>query len=971
MSAIPSILTSIGIGYAFVLAYCIYEKRGDLDSPALVMGPVLIAAFERGLIMLNDALVAIVVGWPALCRVQDFLSAPDKSTDHSEPLTRPERAVELSSALFSWSSSDSARSSIDLEHFDSEKQSIDAKNDNAGANFELAPLTLDFPRQGLTAIVGPTQAGKSSLLSGLVGEMPLRHGQFAVDGLPSYCPQQAFIQSANVRTNIVFGQTYDEEIYDKVVAACALRPDFERFPNGDLSELGERGLNLSGGQKHRIHLARTIYQALKDDRKVVLLDDPLSAVDSRTCSIIFNTAILELLKVKCCLLVTHQLQILSKCDSIIFMKHGQIKAQGTFDELMRLDSFVAFVGDYAQVEHQSTEGVEKAAPEPSTIQDDHVEDEEEIADYHVPWSVHWRFLGSPGIRMYFILLITLLAIVQASIVLSMFQLGWWQSDRWHLDYTQNLALYLGFNAIDLCGWGPYLILMQSFMLHRSFDLGIDALMGMTQAPLSFFNGQPLGRLLQRFTWDTNQLDTVLPPSFWVTSLLCFYMLCLLTTSLAYLPLNATLLVPWALSGAIIFRIYKAVPLENKRISVRLSSKCMALLHEGLSGRLTINLAKFEVGFREILYTRLDAYNRVHLIDFATFSWATLAFDFSFVIVTVGGGLLTLYYRFREAPALLVVAYSIFLNLGSFQQNLLLQGTSLQKVINAIQRMQHFASGLPQETLVMTGHDQSNPEKTPWPAHGAIALRNVCLRYKSSLPLVLRNVSMEVKSCEKIGIVGRTGAGKSSLLMALLRMYELDEGDILIDGVDITKERGVHDVRHTIATIPQDPILFVGTIRYNLDPTGNISDERLLDALRQVHLIGEHAEGAEGSVTLDTPVESGGENLSAGQKQLLSLARALAKDNKIIVIDEATSNVDLARDQLVQSTIRDVFAQCTVLTIAHRLRTVLLYDRICVMGEGRVLEMGAPKELFDREGGEFRDLCLQAGITEKDLAITVD
>lgn len=919
----------MGVLYGPLVASGTYNSfHVTLETPAIVLTGLLFLVVDRYLWLLYVSLVDLINAWPSNARMVAYLTSPDRA-QQSDCVLLP------------------GTSEASLEKHIPEKYALDVDATFAwGAHIAkgsfIAEIQLQVPHGQLVAVVGPSQSGKSSFLSGLIGSMTTR-GHVSIDGLPSYCAQSAYIQSGTVQDNIVFGQRLDRAIYDRVIDVCALRADLSSFPRGDHSILGERGLNLSGGQKHRISLARAIYQALIDQRKIILLDDPLSAVDAGTSAILFDEAITRALQDKCRVLVTHQTHVLARCDRILFMQNGTIVADGRFEDLIKDVNFADFVG-----QHQQSLQVNHTVNDIATQDKDVVVvEEEERAAYGVPFSMYVRFIGGRKSRLRFLSIFALLVLSQTAFGLVNLQSAYWNSNKWNVSVAANACTMFGFILLHNLTWGPYAAFMQRFMITRANVVTLAALKSVLNAPMSFYDSNPAGRIIHRFTSDVSEIDVVLPAQFWDFTLIAVFLLATLIIALVYVPLVAVLLVPWFMSACLVFFIYQPTILETKRLSVNLRSKYMALLQEGLNGRSTISLARQETAFQETLCDKMDHYNSVNFLSIGAFQWATLATNLGYTVVVFCAGLLIVLQRFKYSPAVLTLVLGLLPTISSLAEFSLSTGAECQKGINAVERLNHYADDLPSEGQRSVGIKD-------WPANGQISFKDVCLRYKADLPLVLQNLSMEIAAGEKIGIVGRTGAGKTSLITALLRLTELSHGSISIDDMDLAK-LGLHDVRHSIATIPQEPILFLGNVRDNLDPTGTIDDQRLQAALQQVHL----------ELGLEDEVTAGGDNFSAGQRQLISLARALAKDCKIIMIDEATSNVDMAKDELIQKTIREVFADCTVLTIAHRLRTVLYYDRICVMDAGQVLEMGPPLALF-KTGGRFYSLCHQAGLTEKDF-----
>lgn len=962
------------VTFAPIVIYGIYASQHSLtDSPAIVMGGVILLTYDRNVHLLNRAITGILNAWPSAMRVQDMLTAGD--SDHSRTTTIApvcaDHAVELSSAQFDWDlHREASPDPVAAALTDVEKQAtkdVDFESRKSTVKFEMLPVDISLVTGELVAIVGPTQAGKSSILAGLTSEMPLREGQMRLNGLPAYCPQHAWIQSATVKENILFGQRYDTKIYEAVLETCCLKADLETFADGDLSELGERGINLSGGQQHRVHLARTLYQALADDRKIILLDDPLSAVDAIVSSVIFDKAISEkgLLAGRCRVLVTHQLQYLARCDRVVYMRDGRILADGTLADLMHIPAFSDFLGNQTQSREQEhinsktvgSEANELTQPTGPTGDEDQVIMEEERAAYHVPAKTYVEAVGSYRDKIVFVLIALAAIVSQIAWVFICLQTAWWTSNRWQVGLVANTMIYFGITLAHALTWGPYMWMIRVFWVKRAVVYSSDALRGVMRAPASFHNANPTSRLINRFTSDISHLDTAFPYNYWFFTLILLFMLSMVVGVLTYIPLMTTLLIPWVTAGVFVFSVWKSCPLEIKRLSVNMQSTYLSLLHEGLSGRTTIALAKHEEAFRHGIYQKMDEHNSIYFLGFATFEWASVLQICAFGIIMFCTGLLLLHTRLDSPPSVQTIVFAMLATAGTLLGLLLEGGSNCQRGVNAIQRLTHFANDLPDEGVCSPAAHCENLEN--WPSEGHVTFDNISLQYKTHLPMVLKGVGFEVRGGEKVGVVGRTGAGKSTLLMALLRLYDLAEGRILIDGHDINS-LGIHTVRHAIATIPQHPTMFIGSVRFNLDPTGEKTDAQLLHALELVNLVGDRAEGKAGSLTLDTHVQEGGRNFSSGQRQLLSLARALAKQSKIIIIDEATSDVDLAMDAVIQQTIRRVFADCTVMTIAHRLRSIIGYDRVVVMDKGEVVELGSPRELFCNRG-YFRSLCEQASV----------
>lgn len=447
----------------------------------------------------------------------------------------------------------------------------------------------------------------------------------------------------------------------------------------------------------------------------------------------------------------------------------------------------------------------------------------------------------------------------------------------------------------------------------------------------------------------------------------------------YVPLVATLVLPWITLATLLTLFYRPTPITIKRIEAPLSSNVISHVSEIINGASTLRAS---TPAREALvtelYSHIDAFLRIHLTSFECYGWVTTRSHFVSVLIYFLLGLFTVHMRYHVLPGVLV-ALLIKSYVMMFSVYLVLHASAeVQRGFNCVERLYHYEKDLDTERPQRL--EGFNVDKS-WPAKGAIEIRNVSMRYRTDLPLSLKDTTLSVHGGEKVGIVGRTGAGKSTLLSVLLGLTDPASGSILIDDIDITKI-GVHDLRDALAVIPQDPTLFAGSVRSNLDPRNEKSDEELTRTLCRVGLMHETQSGRSSTsdqqvtdlhkpakiqrpLTLDMRLSPGGDNLSSGQRQLLSLARAMVRNTRIILIDEATSGVDHETDQRVQVVLREGFRHCTVLAIAHRIGTVRDYDRIVVMDGGSVAEVGSPRDLWDRSG-LFYDLCIASGVKRADL-----
>jgi len=462
------------------------------------------------------------------------------------------------------------------------------------------------------------------------------------------------------------------------------------------------------------------------------------------------------------------------------------------------------------------------------------------------------------------------------------------------------------------------------------------------------------------------MDTILPHTYWRVGLCSFLLLAIIVTIIFYVHISAIIFVPWFFAIICILRLYRATPLELRRIEVKRMSLFVAKLAEGMSGHRTIVGCDRQDDFQAKLYNIIDELNSIHFTSFSTHAWMTTWTAVFSTVLTWLVGIFITQLRYDLVPSVGLLLLTTCPTLSSISQELLDQTMQLQQGMNAVERLNYYRTSIPEEGPRRI----KNSTHKSWPQHGGIEIQDAYMRYRSGLPLSLQGLNLSINPGEKVGIVGRTGAGKSSLLSILLRTVNLELGSIRIDGID-TAHISLHNLRRRLAVIPQDPTLFLGTLRYNLDPnadpTDNANDARLENALRAMTLFHD-GPGTSRNLILDSPVESEGTNFSHGDRQLGALARALVRNSRIIIIDEATSSVDPRTDTRIQRTISTEFKDKTVLAIAHRIKTVVHYDKVVVMERGRIVEFGKPRELWAREGKHsqksmFRGLCDAANITE--------
>lgn len=743
------------------------------------------------------------------------------------------------------------------------------------------------------------------------------------------------------------------------------------LPHGDQTEIGERGINISGGQKQRLNIARAIYF----DADVVLMDDPLSAVDAHVGRHIFDNAILGLLKDKCRILATHQLWVLSRCDRIVWMEQGKIQAVDTFENLMRDHKGFQVLMESTDSEKKQEEGEETAVVGKAEAVGENKDkkrkkqaalmQQEERAVSSVPWSVYGAYIRASGSLWNAPLLVFVLLVTQASNIVTSLWLTYWTSDKFGFTTGTYIGVYAALGFVQALLMFAFSLTLTIFGTTASKVMLRQAVTRVLRAPMSFFDTTPLGRITNRFSRDVDVMDNNLTDAIRMYMFTIAMITSIFGLIIAYFHYFAVALVPLYILFMFAAAYYRSSAREVKRYESVLRSHVFAKFGEGLSGVASIRAYGLKDRFVKDLKKSIDDMNAAYYLTFSNQRWLSVRVDTIANCLVLTVGILVVTSRFSVDPSIGGLVLSYILGIVQMLQFSVRQLAEVENGMNAVERLHHYGTQLEEEA---PAHTVEVREK--WPEKGEIVFDNVEMRYRENLPLVLSGMSMHVKGGERIGIVGRTGAGKSSIMSTLFRLVEISGGTITIDGVNISTI-GLHDLRSRLAIIPQDPTLFRGTVRSNLDPFNEHTDLELWSALRQADLIPADANFEDrktdtSRVHLDSVVEEDGLNFSLGQRQLMALARALVRGCQIIVCDEATSSVDMETDDKIQNTIATGFRGKTLLCIAHRLRTIVGYDRICVMDAGRIAELDTPLALWQREGGIFRGMCDRSGIRLEDI-----
>ncbi|XP_038068619.1 ATP-binding cassette sub-family C member 9-like [Patiria miniata] len=838
----------------------------------------------------------------------------------------------------------------------------------------LSNINVEIPEGKLTIVIGQVGSGKSSLLSAILGEMTTVSGsvQLRDRNQIALAAQKPWLVNGTLLDNVLFSLQLDTKRYHRVIASCALKPDIDILPAGDQTEIGEKGINLSGGQKQRVSVARAVYSG----RDIIILDDPLSALDVHVGSQLFKEAISKFLlgHRQTVVLVTHQLQYLNRADLIIKIEDGRIVAQGTLDDI--ITAYPDMYSEYNQAVKLATES--EAEAEMSGYESESMKQDRLLMERQVKTEGHRskgdgdaagtlmekeeieRGTVSYKIYMYYGQIFgPLIALIAACLsglyaglnIAANFKLSEWsESGLGNITYVnQQVEQYLGIFVAYEIGYLVCRILTVSCLvwgiMRAAKGLHHRLLRNIIRVPLRFFDTVPIGRVLNRFSNDTALIDVKISQTILVVIATFLNVVSSVVVNTIVMPIFIAFFVPVAIAFIVLQMYFLASSRELQRLNSTSKSPVLAFFSESLTGLTTIRAYRAGGRFFKALIDRINGNLSAFMYLQIVIRWVCIRLDFLGATTVLIAGMATLVGAFTMnlSSSLVGLALTYTLQIAQFLNGLTRMAGDLEMQMNGTERVKYY-TGVSNEP-----YDGEDPPPE-WPQEGRIQLDHVSVRYAIDTDTVLNDITLDFKAGEKVGICGRTGAGKSSLTLALLRVIDICQGHILIDGVDI-KSVPLTTLRSKISIIPQDPVLFTGTIRMNLNPvpSSDKTDEELWHAL-EISQLKDVVTSLEGG--LDFLVTEGGENFSVGQRQLFCLARAFLRKSRILIMDEATASMDQETDNLLQKVVEVAFAERTVLTIAHRISTILNSDSILVLDEGKLAEYGTPDELMAMEDGIF-------------------
>lgn len=914
----------------------------------------------------------------------------------------------------------------------------------------LKDINIHFAPKTFSGIIGKVGSGKSSLLLASIGEMIKKRGRTRSNGKIAFIPQEAFLLNDTLKNNILFGNPYDKEKYKKIINICQLIHDLEQLPAGDQTEIGEKGINLSGGQKQRISIARAVYS----DCDIYVIDDSLSALDAYVGKTIMDKVFKKHLRNKTRIMVTHHIHLLKELDQIILIAEGKVAASGKLSKVEKTKEYKEFANTAKdQEEQENKEKVDESHFIEEVIRKQSINslNREELINIHqneqiamiaqsqlseqdlisiqekedktvegkinVDESRNEGQVGFSAYKFYFqgagycFSIFTLLSFISATAirVVSDWWAGRWASESFDLSENAYPLIYLGIGAAFIAAVIFRSIIGGYFSARAGISCFSKVMSNILKRPIEFFDTTPSGVIMNRCTMDVEAIDFLLP-NFMTSWLDSFFMICF--TLILVILVSPPMIIIVVIACIYIYMAFvKSISCttEIRRLTQLATSTSLSRISEMINGFVTLSNYRKSDWMLERASMSLNQLSCSEIHEKLLSVWLNIRFEVANAIMILASCILMavnkeIQISFSQDPSDAGLAISYMFVTGSLITWFLMTSLEISKSMSSVERLQEYSEYKIHE------RDYENPPKPEnWPSEGKIEFKDVNIRYRKGLPLVIKDLSFEVHAHEKVGVLGRTGSGKSTLILSLMRIIEMAEDDenipqgkILIDGIDIAS-LGLNHVRRAVSIIPQDPFLLEGSLKFNVDPESLFTDKQIIEILKTTNLwdtirmedvINQKKKELENNQKkkknvsdkeqkedvvvasinienemknlglteeskLDFKIASKGSNLSIGQRQLVCIARAIIKKPKILLMDEATANIDQKTDSIIQRVIKNCMGDCTVLTIAHRLITIIQYDKLVVLNKGEVEQVGPPSDLLKKEG-LFKSLIEEGG-----------
>ena len=833
-----------------------------------------------------------------------------------------------------------------------------------GIEYDVTLKNIDFEvKPGeLVGIVGEVGCGKSSLLQAILNSLILLNPKecdgIHINGKIGYAAQIPWIQNDTIRNNILFAKEFDEEKYNNILKLCELNEDLETFEGKDLTEIGEKGVNLSGGQKVRVSLARTIY----NEPDIYLFDDPISALDANVGKKIMKNCIVKYLQGKTRIVVTHALSYLKYMDRIIYMKSGRIEWVGSYNEVQNQPFYAVLAKENkdkkdnsndASMEIETNKKIIKKKEDEKIIK---ITKEEEQSRRGIKWRIYIDYFRYMGGVCYITTVIVIMGFWQANKGGGDLWLAYWSKEKNQEKTVENpsykwvfFIIFSGFGLLSV-----FFMFLRVFMLTRGVihcvrTVHRDMIESLIKAPINLFHETiPRGQIYNRLSRDLEHLNYAMYQfgEFLISlmSVIGSFILCGIYDqySLFYMPIVFIL-------GYIVTRFYLSGVRPLTRFSFITRSPLLNIISETLPGNLTIRAFGEEQFYKGKYFGKINTALNINLICKGVNVWFQEMFKLMSIFYLAYLVLKTIFdeKNVTAQSCSIVFTYSVLLQgyLGDIYNrcaNLENDMISMERCIKYMHIVQEAPSHIPET--------DDNLIQENWPQNGEIQFKDFSVKYRPDTEIVLKKINFTINPGEKVGICGRTGSGKSTICLCLFRILEPLEGTIYIDNIDTTKI-GLDLLRKNITIIPQDPCLLEGTLKYNIDPFNKNSDEEVIQILKDIGF--EYYEPDD--KIMSKMIEQNGANLSVGQKQLVCIARALLRKTKIVVMDEATASIDMNTEQVIQKAMNLVLENSTVITVAHRIKTIINYDKILVLDNGEIKEFDTPTNLLKNEKSFFYEL----------------